>query len=79
MKLCVLCPLNMPESEHNSRKVIVIKYFIDFAKSGHFNPSTDFVVLTNPKYLDMMQISLDTMCVDKKHTTPLLSHVYIKK
>ena len=50
----------------------------DFVKTGHFNPSPDFVVLTNPKYLDMMQISLDTMCVDRKHTTPLLSHVYIK-
>ena len=78
MKLCVLCTLTMPECEHNSRKVIFIKYY-DFAKSGHFNHSPDFFVLTNPKYLDMMQISLDTMCVDKKHTIPLLSHVYIKK
>ena len=35
----------------------------DFAKSGHINPSPDFVALTN---LDMMQIYLDTMCVATK-------------
>ena len=51
----------------------------DFAKSGHLNPSPDFVVLTNHKYQDMMHISLDSMCVYKKtYYTSFVSCVHKK-